>query len=252
VRFLGGFAAVGRFTGETAAFPLAPKTGKAVLLVSNPMRVSAAAALAALAAVVAPVALAASVAPADRAAINRTLDAFVPTAVARSHSERAWTLATRAMHAGGTRAGWVRGELPVAPFPAAGRTFHGWTVDAVRPGAVDLVLLLHPRKGANAGPISFDVTMRKVGGRWLVDSFVPAAVFAAPGEDSAIQAAPDFAPGPAAPPFSKSGRIGEDWALIVPAVLAGLIVFVPLLVLIMHRRRDRRAVRQYSSARGRV
>jgi hypothetical protein len=216
------------------------------------MRFFAAAAFAGLAAALASVALAAGVSPTDRAAINLTLDAFVPAAVARSHSERAWTLATPAMRAGGTRAGWARGELPVAPFPAAGTTFHGWTVDAVRPGAVDLVLLLHPRKRANVGPISFDVTMRKVGGRWLVDSFVPAAVFATPGEVSSIQAAPDFAPGPAAPPFSKSGRIGEDWVLIVPAVLAGLIVFVPLLVLAVHRRRDRRAARQYSTVRGGV
>ena len=200
----------------------------------------------------APVAMAASVSPADRAAINRTLDAFVPTAVARNHSERAWALATHAMRAGGTLAAWARGDLPVVPFPAAGRTFHGWTVDAVRLGAVDLVLLLHPRKGANVGPISFDVTMRKVGGRWLIDSFVPSAVFAAPGKVSSIQAAPDFAPGPAAPPFSKSGRIDENWVLVIPAVLVGLIVFVPLLVLTMHRRRHRRAVRQYSSAKGGV
>ncbi len=207
---------------------------------------------AALVAVLAPTALGAAVSPADRAAINRTLDAFVPTAVARSHSERAWVLATPSMRAGGTRSGWARGELPVAPFPAAGTTFHGWTIDAVRPGAVDLVLLLHPRQGAKVGPISYNITMRKLGGRWLVDSFVPAALFAAPGEDSSIQAQPDLAPGPAAPSFSRSGRIGENWVLIVPAILAGLIVFVPLLILAVHRRRDRRAVRRYSSPRGGV
>jgi hypothetical protein len=81
---------------------------------------------------------------------------------------------------------------------------------------------------------------------------VPAAVFAAPGEDSSIKAAPDFAPSPSAPAFAKSGRVGADWVLIVPAILAGLIVFTPLLVLTLHRGRDRRAVRQHSSARGRV
>ena len=94
--------------------------------------------------------------------------------------------------------------------------------------------------------------MRKVGGHWLVDSFVPAALFAAPGKRSSIQAQPDLAPGAAAPSFSKKGRIGENWVLIVPAILAGLIVFVPLLILVLHRRRDRRAVRRYASMRGRV
>jgi hypothetical protein len=216
------------------------------------MRVFAAALLAALVAVLAPIALGAGISPADRAAINRTLDAFVPTAVARGHSERAWVLATPSMRAGGTRAGWARGELPVAPFPAAGTTFHGWTIDAVRPGAVDVVLLLHPRQGAKVGPISYNVAMRKIGGRWLVDSFVPAALFAAPGKDSSIQAQPDLAPGPASPSFSRSGRIGENWVLIVPAILVGLIVFVPLLIMVLHRLRDRRAARRYSSARGRV
>jgi hypothetical protein len=203
-------------------------------------------------AVLAPTALGASISPADRAAINGTLDAFVPTAVARSHSERAWVLATPSMRSSGTRAGWARGELPVAPFPAAGTTFHGWTIDAVRPGAVDLVLLLHPRQGAKVGPISYDITMRKIGGHWLVDSFVPAALFAAPGKRSSIQAQPDLAPGSAAPSFASKGRIGENWVLIVPAILAGLIVFVPLLILVLHRRRDRRAIRRYASSRGRV
>ena len=94
--------------------------------------------------------------------------------------------------------------------------------------------------------------MRKVGGHWLVDSFVPAALFAAPGKRSSIQAQPDLAPGSAAPSFSNKGRFGENWVLIVPAILAGLIVFVPLLILALHRWRDRRAVRRHVSARGRV
>jgi hypothetical protein len=214
------------------------------------MRLLAAALAASLAAVFAPTALAASgVSPADRAAINRTLDAFVPTAVVRNHSERAWPLATPSMRAGGTRAAWARGELPVAPFPVAGSTFHGWTIDAVRAGAVDIVLLLHPRKGAKVGPISYDITMRKLGGRWLVDSFVPAALFAAAGEDSSIEAQPDLAPGPNVPQFSRRGRINANWVFVVPAVLAGLILFVPLLVLLLHKRRDRRAVRRYEAGR---
>jgi hypothetical protein len=212
------------------------------------MRLAAAVLVAAGVAALAPAAGLAALPPADRAAIDRTLDVFVPATLDRRHSERAWALATPALHVGGTRAGWARGELPVIPFPAAGTRFHGWTVDAVRPGAVDLVLLVHPRKGARVGAVSFDVRMRKLRGRWLVDSFVPAASFAAPGSVSHMVAAPDFAPGPASPPYGAHGRIGQDWGLAVGGILLGVVVLTPVLVLAVHRLRDRRASRRYASA----
>jgi hypothetical protein len=142
------------------------------------MRLSAAVLLAALAAAAAPPAGAAGLSKADHAAIDKTLDVFVPAAVARRHPDRAWNLATAAMRLAGTRAGWARGDLPIPPFPAAGTTFHGWTVDSVEPGRVNIVLLLHPRRHAHVGSASYDIRLRKIGGRWLVDSFVPAATFA--------------------------------------------------------------------------
>jgi hypothetical protein len=149
--------------------------------------------LATLVAAVTPPTGVAGLSKADRAAIDQTLDVFVPAAVARRHSERAWKLATAAMHVGGTRAGWARGDLPIPPFPVAGTTFHGWTVDTVRPDQADIVLLLHARAGADVGAVSFDVRMSRVGRHWLVDSFVPAASFAPAGSVSRITAAPDFA-----------------------------------------------------------
>jgi hypothetical protein len=212
------------------------------------MRPVVAALIAVVAGLSAPAAGAAVLPKADRAAIDSTLDVFVPAAVGRRHSERAWKLTTAAMHVGGTRAGWARGELPVVPYPVAGVTFHGWSVDSVAAGRADIVLLLHPRRGAHVGPISCDVQMRKVKGRWLVASFVIAASFAPAGSVSSITAAADFAPGPAAPPFAKSGRVGEVWVLVIPGVLLGLVVLVPILVVLVHRRRDRRAARRYTSA----
>jgi len=204
--------------------------------------------LSALAATITPSTGAAALSPASRAAIDATLDAFVPAAVARRHPERAWRLATSAMHVGGTRAGWAHGDLPVPPFPAAGTTFHDWTVSSVHSGVASLVLLLHPRRGTKVGSVSYDVRMRKVGGRWLVDSFVPAASFAAPGSVSGITASPDLAPAPAAPPSAARGRISGTWLAVVPAVLIGLIVLVPAVFFSVHRVRDRRAARRYGSA----
>jgi hypothetical protein len=81
--------------------------------------------------------------------------------------------------------------------------------------------------------------MRKIGGRWLVDSAVPAATFAPAGADSKVLAQPDFAP-QAGQAFSKTGRISAKWVLIIPGILLGLIVLTPIAVLTAHRIGDRR------------
>ena len=181
--------------------------------------------------------------PSDRAAINRTLDVFVPAAIGRRHSERAWPLATAAMRLGGDRASWAQGILPVTPFPVIGKTFHGWTVDRVTKNRADVVLLVHLRKSAPLGAVSVNFTMRKIGGRWLVDSAVPAATFAPAGSDSKVLAQPDFAP-QAGQAFSKTGRISAKWVLIIPGILLGLIVLTPIAVLSAHRIGDRRRRRE--------
>jgi hypothetical protein len=180
--------------------------------------------------------------PADRAAIDRTLDVFVPAAIARRHSERAWPLTTATMHLGGSKAEWAKGFLPVTPFPVIGKTFHGWTLDTLGKGRADVVLLVHLRKGSPLGAVSFDIAMRKTGGHWLVDSAVPAATFAAPGSDSKVLAQPDFAP-QAGQAFSKTGRISAKWVLIIPGILLGLIVLTPFAVIGAHRLRDGRVRR---------
>lgn len=177
--------------------------------------------------------------PADRAAINRTLDVFVPAAIARRHSERAWPLTTATMHLGGSKAEWAKGFLPVTPFAVVGKSFHGWTLDGTGKRRAEVVLLVHLRKGEPLGAVSFDIAMRKVGGRWLVDSVVPAATFAAPGSDSKVLAQPDFAP-QAGQAFSRTGRISAKWVLIIPGILLGLIVLTPFAVLGAHRLGDRR------------
>src|SRR5436853_5286807 len=73
---------------------------------------------------------------ADRAAIDRTLDVFVPAAIARRHPERAFAVVTPKLRQATTRAQWARGNLPVSPYPAVGKRFHGWTIDLASPGYV--------------------------------------------------------------------------------------------------------------------
>jgi len=90
---------------------------------------------AALAASLTPAAHAATIAPSDRAAIDRTLDVFVPSAIGRSNSARSWPLVTAKMRLGSDRASWSKGFLPVPPFAVIGKSFHGWTIDRSARGA---------------------------------------------------------------------------------------------------------------------
>lgn len=183
-----------------------------------------------------------SVTAADRAAIDRTLDVFVPAAVGRHESVRAWPLATKTMRQGTDENEWRKGFLPVTPFPVTGTAFHGWTLDAATKDRAEIVLLVHLKKGSSLGAVSFDIALRKLHGRWLVDSAVPAATFSAPGSDSQILAQPDFAP-QAGQAFSKSGRMSAVWLLIIPGILVGLIVLTPVAVIFGHRIKDGRVRR---------
>jgi len=204
----------------------------------------------ALAAAVAPsVVSAASVSPADRAAINRLMDVFAPAAIGRVHSERAWPLATRYMRLGSTRAEWRAGTMPVQPFDILGKRFHGWTVESVGPNRATIALLVHVKPGGDVGGASFDIALKKLHGRWLVDSATVAATFAAKGKQSKILAANDFGAGASPDPYSsvkgvRSGRISSDWLIVIPAVLIGLVVVLPVGIFAYVKVRDRRAYRR--------
>jgi hypothetical protein len=211
------------------------------------MRIALGVVVAAVTAALAPSVSAAPKLPAaDRAAIDRTLDVFVPAAIGREHSERAWALTTASMHRGGTLAEWRQGLLPVQPFPVIGTTFHGWTLDRVGRDRADVVLLVHLRQGndLDLGAASFDLTLRKLQGRWLVDAAVVAATFAYHGK---ILAGNDYGPNSSPDPYTKlKGGLhsGLPTGLIyaIPAALLGLVILVPLGILLFHRRRDRHPV----------
>ena len=104
----------------------------------------------------------------------------------------AYDLVTLNIRGGITRRKWGHGGIAVYPFPAAGHTFHGWQLDYVRP-TVGIELTLKARKGSGLGAIIFNVDLKRVGGRWLVDAFTPAAVFSAPGKKPGVTAQADFA-----------------------------------------------------------
>jgi len=185
-----------------------------------------------------------------RRQVNETLVRFVATAVTRKDPVAAWDLSTRAMKRGTTRADWARGNLPVFPYPAIPAQARGWTV--VSSVKDDLVadLVLQPPRGSKRGPVEFNVELKAVGKgparRWLVDSFIAIRTY----DTSSAQKPKPIKPLPAnAKPNYPKGRLSPAWFL-VPGVLLGLIVLIPLGIAIVNWRRGVRAARAYRAGRG--
>jgi hypothetical protein len=160
---------------------------------------------------------------ANRRGINRTLDEFVPLAVRREDPQKAFALTTTTLHGTAKPADWKGGTMPVLAYPAVGKHFHGWRLDFAYPRQVELELELHPPDHSKLGLIAFSVGLKKQHGRWLVDTFTPAATFQPAGTKANIQAEPDFSPKAKASPHSGS-PLSQRWQLL-PILLFGAPLF---------------------------
>jgi hypothetical protein len=190
------------------------------------------------------------VTPAMRRDVNEILVRFVATAVTRKDPLAAWELSTAAMKAGSTRADWARGDLPVFPYPAIPAQARSWTVVSSVKNDLVADLVLQPPKGSKRGPVEFNVELKRVGARrsrrWLVDSFIAIRTY----DTSAASKPKPVKPVPAnAKPNYPKGRLSPAWFL-VPGVLLGLIVLLPVGFAIVNWRRGVRAERAYRAGRG--
>jgi hypothetical protein len=190
-----------------------------------------AAALVALA-VAAPAAAQTKLTPAERAAITRSIDVFVNHAVKRSNPAAAYDVVAPELRPGMTRKSWKGGDIPVYPFPAAGKT-HPWNILYVTREEVGLELQLQPRAGSKQGPIIFHIYLRPVGKRWLVDSFMPVAILAPlDAKKSKVLSVRDYSPQNAGgTSLGNSGphRLSSIWIALpfglIGAVLVGFAVW---------------------------
>ena len=150
-------------------------------------------------------------APSDRAAVNATLDIFVNHAVKRHNPAAAYDVITPTMKAGMTRQQWSHGDIPVYPYPAAGRHFHGWTIQYRTKDELSVELILAPtaKYQGKLGQILFNVYLHPEHGKWLVDSFMPGATFAPIGKPGVVQAARDFQANPSAQSYNRGGHDGR-------------------------------------------
>ena len=186
-----------------------------------------------------------------RREINATLDRFVPAAVRRENPMVARSLATPGLRASATRKQWETGEIPVYPYDAKGSQFHGWTVNYSIPNNVNVDLMIQATdKEKVSNGIAYTVDLRRVRGRWLVESFFPTAEFrrvpAANG--SRIVAQPDLAPTQVVT-HDPTKDVTNRLIALVPLVIAALGLSLVIGVFFMQYIRGKRAERDYLAGR---
>jgi hypothetical protein len=157
----------------------------------------------------------------ERAAINQTIDRYVNTAVKRHDVDAAWNLVTPQLRSGISRSAWDAGNVPVIPYAARGTTFHDWTIDFASAREVDFELMIGKSK---TDSIQFTGTVKKQGGRWLIDSFNPAATFSGGGT---VVGTHDFTAPSGAGDSTGVTKLGSSW-IALPALIVGLAVLCAL------------------------
>jgi hypothetical protein len=192
--------------------------------------------------------------PADSEAIRAVLSRYVPAVLERKDVRLGYQLSGPQVRGTTTLREWLHGGVPVYPFPARGDRIEpdSWTLTYVdpsptRPTDVGLDLMIQPRKGAKAPAIAFRIEMTKIRGAWKVNAFYPEATFRT---GAAKVFSPQDATGNGATPQAAQTRISGAW-LALPAGLIGAVVLLgPLAYLVLARRRDRRAYRDYLERTG--
>jgi hypothetical protein len=185
---------------------------------------------------------------ADRLAIDRALDVFVPAGLERRDMRKAWAVAGPEFRADSSLAGWLRGNTSVPAYPARDRDFHGkWDTIDVEPGAVIFNLALHPRPGAKEPPTVFSGQVVKRGGRWLVNRMYAISLEYKVTRTTHEIGPADFGAGAVYhPPPPDKARYGGIGILPIVGILA-LVLLIPASlggVAIVRARRWRRQVRE--------
>ena len=161
---------------------------------------------------------------ADRTAISRSIDILVNHAVKRQDVGASYDVIAPELRGGMTRKEWAKGSIPVYPYPARGTT-HGWTILYVTRDEVAVNLILRPKPGVKQRGILFNVYLRPIHGKWLVDSFMPAATINTElfGGAARVTSVRDFMPGQQSGGPHGKPRVSSAVAF-VPLAVIGLLV----------------------------
>jgi hypothetical protein len=187
--------------------------------------------------------------PQMRREINETLGRFVPAAVLRRDTMEAYELSTPNLRAGASRDEWERGEIPV--FPASVRPpYNGWHLNYSIENNVNFDLMLTTTaREKQISAYSYNVDLKRIGGRWLVESFYPVAQFRRTSLENGtkVVASYDFVP----LQYQGSSRTSEEdkKRFFTLAIFSIPVLGLALVVLLFAGQyvRNRRAERRYAS-----
>jgi hypothetical protein len=99
---------------------------------------------------------------------------FVETAVLRQNLDASYPLVGPDLKGGMSLAQWRKGSIPVQPFPAINAKTARFTVLTSSKSELRLVVgPLVARKGSGVRPLAFYLNVDRIGGKWLVNYFLP-------------------------------------------------------------------------------
>lgn len=188
--------------------------------------------------------------------VSAVLAKFIDGAVARHDLVSTWDLAGPGLREGVSHAAWVKGDIPVVPYPAARRGRGTWNVvnysykDRV---GLELLLFPRPRSGYSVATVEAEVA-RGHDRRWRVDYWMVTKLHG-PGATAAADSASALSEGPpkvhklpkgkkkltaASEPTDVAtgeARLDAKW-LFAPLGLVFLVVALPIAGARLRRRRE--------------
>jgi hypothetical protein len=116
---------------------------------------------------------------------KRVAQRFVQTAVARQNLAEAWNLVGPNLRGGLTRKEWLRGDIPVVPYPVSSLEYAPFKIDYSYRTEALLEVALVAKKSAKVKPQIFFLTLKQVTGpggkrRWIADNWVPRTAILVP------------------------------------------------------------------------
>ena len=190
---------------------------------------------------------------ADRKLVNEAIDTVMNDGVKRRNPSAVYEVVTPNLRRQASRSDWRRGDIPVYPYPALGKRFHGWTINYSQQNHLNVDLLVMPsRNRATLGPVALTIDLRKVQRKWLVDGLFPIATFAPippQGNRGPVVSTYDLVPAAAgSAPTGAHSRLSYAYFVLPAAIIGGGIAFV-VGFFVVRAVRDRRAHRRYLAQR---
>lgn len=190
---------------------------------------------------------------ADRRRVNETIDVLMNAGVKRQRPSEVYTYATPNLRNQATRGQWRRGDIPVYPYPALGKKFHGWTINYSQKNHLNVDLLVMPsRNRTTLGPVALTLDLRKRHDKWLVDGIFPVASFAPlppQGNRGPVVSTYDLVPAAqGSAPTGARTRLSYAY-FAVPVVIIGGGIAVIVGYFLLRAVRDRKARRRYDAQR---